>query len=241
MPKYEWVHEAEWKPVRNELIELIKSVQEALRKEFTFQFEFIGSSRRNMITRVAAGNSGYDFDVDFRINLKKAEKKYSPKRLKELFIQALNGVVGKYGYDYCEDSTTVITIKKKDRKNSRIIYSCDIAIVRGDEEQGEAVEYILHNKRTKQYQWAERSMEYRGLEEKAESIKEAGRWDEVRSVYLDKKNQFSPGKKSKALYAETINEMFDRLTEKPDTLHEFANYGLMNVVVVKNVVKGRKW
>ena len=240
MPKYEWVPESEWKPIRNELIELIKSVQEALRKEFTFQFEFIGSSRRNMITRVAAGNSGYDFDVDFRVNLEKSEKKYSPKLLKEQFIKALNGVVGKYGYDFCEDSTTVITIKKKDKESSRIIYSCDIAIVRGDEEQGEAVEYILFNKRTKQYQWTERSREYRGIEEKADAIKEAGSWDEVRSVYLDKKNRFSPGKKSRALYAETIKEVFDRLTRKPDPLQEFADYGLTKVVVVKNVVNGRK-
>ena len=53
---------------------------------------------------------------------------YSGK-IKFKIIQALNKVAHKYGYDYAEDSTRVITIKFKDRKNSRILHSCDFAIV----------------------------------------------------------------------------------------------------------------
>ena len=235
MPEYEWVHESEWKPEKNELIEIIKEVQNILRDRFTFQYEFIGSSRRNMITRVVNGNSGYDFDANLHVNLEKTAVRYKPKRLKPMFIDAFNTVCQKYGYDYCEDSTRVITIKKKDRKNSRIICSCDFAIVRGEEDQKE---YILHNKSAGEYQWVKQSRDYLNLEEKAEMIKEAGCWNEVREIYLNKKKRFAPAKKSRALYAESVNEVFEKVCSVHDPIQKFYNYGNSGVILEINRIAG---
>ena len=54
---------------------------------------------------------------------------FDAEKIKNILMCAFNKYARKYGYDFCEDSTRVFTIKVKDRKNSRIRYSCDFAIV----------------------------------------------------------------------------------------------------------------
>lgn len=53
------------------------------------------------------------------------------------------------------------------------------------------------------------------LEDKAKAIRNKGCWDEVRNLYLDKKNlNENPNKRSRSLYAETINEIYHRCVQK---------------------------
>ena len=55
--------------------------------------------------------------------------------------------------------------------------------------------------------WADQPDGYR-LEQKVKWIKNNGLWEDVWDLYLDKKNyNENPDKKSRALYAETINEI----------------------------------
>ena len=51
MYHFEYVTKAEAAPVKKELIAIINAVQDLLRDHFTFRFDFIGSSARNMITQ----------------------------------------------------------------------------------------------------------------------------------------------------------------------------------------------
>ena len=62
--EFVYVKKEEYMPVRQELENLIHRLQDEVRDKFTFQYRFIGSSSRNMITRDLKGNTGYDFDVD---------------------------------------------------------------------------------------------------------------------------------------------------------------------------------
>ena len=55
-------------PVKAELLEIIHEVQDIVRDDFTFQYTFIGSSSRNMITEDIKSNIGYDFDVNLEVN-----------------------------------------------------------------------------------------------------------------------------------------------------------------------------
>ena len=112
--------------VKAELLDIIHEVQNIVRDKFTFQFTFIGSSSRNMITYDRKSNIGFDFDVNIEVN--NAAENNKPKEIRTIIRKALNRVARQHGYDYCEDSTRVLTIKKKDRPNSRIIHSCDFAI-----------------------------------------------------------------------------------------------------------------
>ena len=218
MRDYEYVPRSEWKPVRKEILAIIREVQNLLKDRFTFSFAFIGSSHRGMITREVKGNRGYDFDVDIRVN--DDEEDYSAGQLKHILHEALRQVSMNHGYSTCEDSSSVITMKMVDVSDSRIEHSCDFAIVNNysDRNGKKHQQFVFFDKKTGEYVWRERSKEYCDQRRKEIEIKQAGMWNEVRDVYREKKKRFSDWKKSRALYAETINEVYIRLKNSaPDS------------------------
>lgn len=208
MHNFQYVSRKQLSPVKNDLIQIIHSVQNLIREDFTFQYHFVGSSRRNMVTYDVKSNIGFDFDVDLYVN--DDECRYSAKEIKTKIRLALNKVAHRYGYDDAEDSTRVITIMVKDKKNSRILHSCDFAIVNDyvDDEGFEGQEYIHFNKKYNKYSWEEQPQGYYLLEEKADWIKYNGLWQDVRTLYLDKKNRNNDyHKHSRSIYAETIHQI----------------------------------
>ncbi len=208
MHNFQYVTTKQLSSTKKELIQIIHSVQDDVRQYFTFQFYFVGSVKRNMVTYDVETNIGYDFDVNIQVN--DDDYKYSAKEIKTKIMLALNKVVYRYGYDNAEDSTRVITIKFKDRENSRILHSCDFAIVNDyiDDNGNERQEYIHFNKKQNEYYWQKQPQGFYLLDEKAEWIKDNGYWQEVRDLYLDKKNNNTdPHKHSRSIYAETIHEI----------------------------------
>ncbi len=204
---FEYVTKKEYGPVKKELWELIYEVQDVLRDKFTFQFRPIGSSTRNMITRDKKGNAGYDFDINIYPNVDFDD--YSAAQLRDMFTAAFNRLAKKYGYSPCEDSTRVLTIKFKNVSRSRIEHSCDIAIILEDEDENE---WFIHCKKQgnkKSYEWCEEPDPYE-LEEKADWIKENGLWQDVKDLYIRLKNaNTNPDKKSRSLYAEAVNNIYN--------------------------------
>lgn len=111
-----------------------------------------------------------------------------------------------YGYDNCENGTRVFTIKAKDTEHSRIIHSCDFAIVKNNHKNGEM--YIRFNKNTHSYTWEMQSAGFKNLSAKEEFCKDNQLWTEVRELYLEKKNlNTDKNKKSRSIYAETVHEI----------------------------------
>ena len=208
MSDFEYVTKKEYLPVKKELIELINLVQDEVRNYFTFRFDFIGSASRNMITRDNDSNVGYDFDVNIEVN----DDNYSAKELKNIIMQGFNKHAKKFSYDYCEDSKRVITIKVKDKRNSKILHSCDFAIVNNyvDSEGYDHQQYVYFNKNQNTYEWQEQPQGFYMLDEKIEWIKDNGYWQEVRERYLDNKNaNNNPNKKSRSIFAETVAQVFN--------------------------------
>lgn len=121
-----------------------------------------------------------------------------------------------FQYDYTEDSTRVLTIKVKDRQNSKILYSADFAIVNDyyDKHDHKHQEYIHYNKKQNSFKQQEQPKGYYELSERVDLIKQDRRgailWQEVRDLYIEKKNHNLTGKKSRALFAETINEIYQQ-------------------------------
>ena len=215
MKDYQYVTKKEYGPVREELVELIHLVQHEVKEHFTFRYDFIGSASRNMITREKNGNTGYDFDVNIRVN--DPNNYYSAKEIRNVLKSAFDKHSKKFLYDNAEDSTRVITIKVKDKKNSKILHSCDFAVVNDyiDDDGYECQEYIHFNKNQKTYEWQEQPDGYYMLLERIDDIKENGLWQEVRDVYLDKKcRNTDPNKKSRSIFAETIKEVHERHFEE---------------------------
>lgn len=208
MYNFQYVSKRDAAKVKNELLEIINEVQNLVRDYFTFQFYFIGSSSRNMITYDPESNIGFDFDVNLEVNDK--NENYTPSEIKQRLIYAFNQAIRRYGYCYCEDSTRVITIKKVDYFRSKIIYSCDFAIVYSytDKSGTQQQQYIRFNKQSNSYTWEMQPHGYY-TEKKADWLRANKHWQEVRNRYINKKNS-NKVKKSRSLYAETINEVYNK-------------------------------
>lgn len=206
MYHFEYVSKKEAAPYKAELIEILHQVQDYVRDDFTFQFTFIGSSSRNMITYDPTTNIGFDFDVNITVN--DDDEDYSPEEIRTILHNAFSRFMTVYGYNKCEQSTRVISIKVVDQWSSRVIRSCDFAVVY---EGRNGQQYIRFNKERNYFSWEFQTQPYKELEFRADYLKENGHWNEVLEVYLDKKNNnYNPDKHSRSLYAETINECFRR-------------------------------
>ncbi len=207
MKKYEFVSEEEYQPVQDALIQLIKRVRKEVKDCFNFKYYFVGSARWGVITREVRGNRGYDFDLDFKVN---CEDEYPAERIKSILMDAFRKHGASFGYKNPENSTSVITIKHV--YDSRIVYSCDIAVVNEykDEHGDIRTRNICLDKTSGTYIWNIRSKGYDHQKEKVDKIKNAGRWEELKKTYLWKKNNNTEGKESRALFAEAVNETIQK-------------------------------
>lgn len=205
MYNYEYVPKEIALPIKKNIIELIKLVQNEVRDDFTFRFDFVGSVKRNMITCAPKSDIGFDFDVNIEVNYD--DENFTPKEIKHILMKAFDKYVYGYRYDHCEDSTRVFTIKVKDRDNSRILHSCDFAIVNNYGKNRQ--EYIRFNKKQNSYSWEEQPKGFYDLPNKIEFCKsDPCLWNEVRNLYLYKKNfNNDVDKKSRSIFAETIHEI----------------------------------
>lgn len=189
------------------LLDLIHEVQDLVRDYFTFQYTPVGSYQRNMITYDSKSNVGYDFDFNIEVNVD--DESYSAKDIKNILQRAFNEVVRQYGYDYPEDSTRVLTIKKKDKKNSKIVHSCDFAIVHNYVDNGyDCQQYIHFNKNQNTYSWCMQKSGFYMLPEKVEWIKENNLWNEMKQLYLQKKNlNEDEHVHSRSLFASAVHQI----------------------------------
>ena len=209
MYHYEYVTKKQAEPYRKEFENIIHEVQDILRDEFTFSYRFIGSSSRDMITFDSTTNRGFDFDVNLYVN--DDDENYTAEEIKKRIMNAINRVTYRSSFSPCEDSTRVITLKKITCSPfARIEYSCDFAIVHDykDKKGRKHQQYIHFQKNQGIYQWNEQQKGY-DLESRVDWLRKNQLWNEVRELYLWKKNNNTNlKKKSRALYAETINEVY---------------------------------
>ncbi len=204
MHDFRYVTKKQAQPIKDELYQILYMVQDLVRDNFTFSFTPIGSSSRNMITCDAKSNIGFDFDINIEVN--DDNEDFEPKEIRTIIRTAIDRVAPRYGYKNCEDSTRVLTIKKVDTSHSRIIHSCDFAIVYncGDGRQ----QYIRFNKDNNYYFWKYQGKGFVGLEKKMDWLKRENLWGELQDYYIYKKNcNDNPDKHSRSIFAESINEM----------------------------------
>ena len=90
MYHFKYVPRIRYLNLKKQIIELIKEVQNQVRDKFKFQFEFIGSTKRNMITEDIRSNIGFDFDVN--IIPQKIKGKDSPEHLRTVLFNAIQRI-----------------------------------------------------------------------------------------------------------------------------------------------------
>lgn len=203
---FEYVTKNQAKPVKKELCQIVYEVQDIVNPYFTFQYQFVGSSKYNMITYDKKSNKGFDFDINIEVN---DEKGYKPYEIRKIIRNAIDKVAPHYRYKNCEDSTSVLTIKKIDRYNSCILYSCDFALIYNCDDGRQ--QYIRFNKSSNTYTWEYRGGGFENIEKKIKWLKTNKHWGELREYYLYKKNyNNNPNKHSRSLFAESINELYQK-------------------------------
>ncbi|MDO5084870.1 MAG: hypothetical protein Q4D47_00345 [Erysipelotrichaceae bacterium] len=208
MYHFEYVKKVEYIPEKEKIIKLLQDVKRDLSKKFTIRFKFVGSVARNMITRDKKTNVGYDFDVNIYVD---NVDDYKPKYIRMEIRKSIDKFVKKYGYATVEDSTSVLTIKVKDKAKSCIKHSCDFAVVdEFEDEDGNWNQwYIKLNKKSNSYIWQERSNSFYDLQYKIDWLKKNNYWNEVRNQYIENKNKNeNPKVKSRSIFAYTVAEVF---------------------------------
>lgn len=204
MHDFRYVKRNEAKPIKEELYQILYEVQDLVRDYFTFKFTPVGSSSRNMITYDAKSNIGFDFDINIEVN--DDEENFEPKEIRTILRNAIDRVAPRYGYKYCEDSTRVLTVKKVNIFESRIIHSCDFAIVYNCADGRQ--QYIRFNKDNNYYSWEYQGKGFVDLDKKINCLKKNKLWGELQEYYIEKKNKNdNPNKHSRSILAESINEM----------------------------------
>lgn len=204
MHDFRYVRRKEAQPIKDELYQILYEVQNLVRDKFTFSFKPIGSSSRNMITYDPKSNIGFDFDINIEVN--DDDENFKPKEIRTIIRNAIDRVAPRYGYKYCEDSTRVLTIKKVNIITSRIIHSCDFAIVYNCTDGRQ--QYIRFNKDNNYYSWKYQGKGFVDLDKKIDWLKKKKLWKKLQDYYIEKKNSNeNPDKHSRSIFAESINEM----------------------------------
>ena len=118
-----------------------------------------------------------------------------------------------------KDSSSVITLQSVDRKNSKIKYSCDFAIIcyTYDEDSNlDGYNYLKNDKKSGNYIWNFRPIKY-DPEERVEKICEyESGWNCVREEYLRLKDRNKGRKRSYAIYREAVNNVYEWLVEQDE-------------------------
>lgn len=208
---YEFVSKKEYRLMREEIEEIIKSVQKILKKKnskLTFQFHLVGSAGRHLITRIKDGNAGYDFDYNLILNPNCDWHEYA--RVRKDFFKAFQEAIKGTKFNKIEDSTSVITIKQVSKK--KIFVGCDFSIIFYPDNDLDYYQYAKLDKTTNKYIWETRSISKNctkklcWLKDKYENI-----WNDIKEEYLKLKNNNPQNKHSYVLFHEAVNNIYNQL------------------------------
>ena len=208
MEIYEYVSKDEVRPYEELFEEVFRKIQKELKKKngLTFSFALVGSAKRNLVVR--HHNKG--FDCDYQLYLQRNKQELSAGEIKKLLIKKFDEKMPNE-FDYCEDSTSSITIKKKITQQSKIEFSYDIVIM----DLYEDASYILRKNGSGQYVWNQLP-DFTSFEDDYRQIEGADMWEDLRQCYYDKKiakNNGSPkykDKKSFQLLHQAVKETLSR-------------------------------
>ena len=205
---YEFVYESEAKRYRSDCSRTLKKTCELLRaKGISAQFTLVGSGAKNMITR----NGDGPYDLDYNLLVVKADDEYrDPRLLKDTIRNALNKAVGGKFFSDAQDSTSCLTALLHFKDTPNVEFSFDVAIIKKNP-NGNYMR-LVHNKPWNQYTWNEVPRSHQ-VKDRADELKDAGLWEEVRirylrlkNMYLSRQNQNHP---SFVVYVEAVNEVYN--------------------------------
>ena len=174
-------------------------------------FYLVGSGAKNFIVQ----NALLPIDLDYNLEIVRCDDFEDCRNLKECARKSFNKALNEHGWRNCEDSTSSLTTEKRHfAKGNPTKFSMDVCIVCRDTEE---IFYRLIHKKTgltyyDQYYWNE-APHSAEIQKKAKYIKKRGKWQLVRTQYLDIKNRYlrqnDHDHPSFICYIEAVNNVYN--------------------------------
>lgn len=210
---YQFVESKVVDQYRSYCANILVQLRDRINEEYSInsQFVLIGSGAQNLITQ----NGDGPFDLDYNLVILQMPEKYwnDLKSLKDTIRNTLNAIVKNTFFSDGKDSTSVITSILHFKNNPDVEFSFDIAILARNDNDN--LYRLIHEKGwcNDRFYWNEVPHSH-NIKAKADALKKAGLWNDVRGTYLDKKNLYlrrnDKNHPSFIVYVETINELYNR-------------------------------
>lgn len=170
----------------------------------------VGSGARNLVTQ----NANQPVDLDYNLEILRCVDLNDCQALKEAVKRAFDQVLRRHNWCPCQDSTSVLTARRAFRNRGEPAFSIDVCITMRDE-SGQ-YHRLIHEKTgflcSDRWFW-NKLPHSRGLKEKAEYIKQQGKWHLVREQYLNIKNRYltqnDHDHPSFVCYTEAVSNVFN--------------------------------
>ncbi len=199
--------------VRNLCGEIMQDLCHYLKEDYDIGtvFYLVGSGARNLIVQ----NATLPIDLDYNLEIVRCKDYEACSSIKECVRKSFNRALHTHGWGDCNDSTSALTTERRYfTKGNPTEFSMDVCIVCQDT-RGH-FHRMIHKKTGftcyDQYYWNEAPHSEK-IQEKAKYIKEKGKWQLVRSQYLDIKNRYlrqnNHDHPSFICYIEAVNNVYN--------------------------------
>lgn len=213
---YHYIEDKEFlKRMKSRCSDIINQLVQSINNDsvMTVETQLVGSGAKNLITQ----NANEPIDLDYNLCVVKVfDINFNDGRaIKEHIRKHFNAVLNNNGWNDCQDSTSALSTELRHfTKGNKTEFNIDLAIVR---ESNLGWERLIHYKTgfvfDDQWYWNE-APNSRDLVDKVCDIKDENLWQEVRDIYLDKKNMYlcrgDHNHPSFIVYIETINEIYNK-------------------------------
>ena len=211
------VDASECRRYRQDCAKVLTQVRDTLRdeKDIITQFTLIGSGARNMVTR----NGDGPFDLDYNLEIITAPDEYwnDLRKLNDTVRVLLDKASGLRCFTESQNSTVALTALLHFKDEPQVEFSFDVAIVARNRDG--TLCRLVNNKHCLlngiqgQYTWNEVPNSH-NVKEKADRIKQSGKWLEVRKRYVDFKVMYlsrqDRNHPSFIVYIEAVNQVFNK-------------------------------
>ena len=169
---------------------IMQSLCHRLKVEYDIgaNFKLVGSGGRNLILQ----NADEPVDLDYNLEILRYQDINNGRELKEGVRKAFNEVLNEHRFGDCQDSTSCLASPRiYFTRGNKTEFSIDVCITKRDE--ADYYHRLIHEKTGSiaydRYYW-NIVRNSAGLREKADCIKNHGKWAQLREEYLKIKNGY---------------------------------------------------
>ena len=200
--------------LRSTCADLVNQLKQEINRNDVMEVDtyLVGSGARNLITQ--NGNEPVDLDYQLEVVSLNGIEWNECRKIKEYVRNEYNEILCRNGWSDCSDSTSVLSTEYRYfTKGNNTKFKIDLAIIVKDNKGNwwRLIHKKTGNFNTDEWVW-EQGRDSKGLENRVSKLKQNAYWEEVREVYLEKKNHYlrrnDYNHPSFICYIEAVNEVY---------------------------------